>query len=423
VPRELKKVSLPDYVVEPPDILLIEVTNSLRPVTAPLRAGEALQVQVANTLPLDELDDEVRRSFKQINGVFRIQPDGMIYFGPEYGSVPVRGLTVAEAGRSIEIHLRKILKAPQVYVRIASDQARQMPDKDCSFGYFPTKWRPWDTCCEQPQAEPTPINVAPGAPYDAQLTIPGGAMPDGLPPGSVIYENGQPVPVPVFRGDGHGTIVAPPAGSPGIESAIPVPSTGDFQLGVADPDQFPLPPIHPGNQPPVAPPPPGSGVPGSDVPGSGLPGGGVPGGVLVPGPNGIVLPPGSTPGVLVPGGPAPSGLPGTPQRVPVLPAAPLPAATPEDGSILIPDPLESTPAATVPPAPETAQFIPMQPFPMSGPVQPTSHTSRTRQHSFQEIRSDTDDAGWRVMQGYYGRQAGPVSSDRYERSLSRSRTF
>lgn len=125
VPRELKKVSLPDYVVEPPDILLIEVTNSLRPVRAPLRAGEALQVQVANTLPLDELDDEVRRNFKQINGIFRVQPDGMIYFGPEYGSVPVRGLTVAEAGRSIELHLRKILKAPQIYVRIASDQARQ----------------------------------------------------------------------------------------------------------------------------------------------------------------------------------------------------------------------------------------------------------------------------------------------------------
>lgn len=125
VPRELKKVSLPDYVVEPPDILLIEATNSLRPVAAPLRSGEALHVQVANTLPLDELDDEVRRGFKQINGVFTVQPDGMIYFGPEYGSVAVRGLTVTEAGRSIELHLRRILKAPQVYVQIASDQARQ----------------------------------------------------------------------------------------------------------------------------------------------------------------------------------------------------------------------------------------------------------------------------------------------------------
>ncbi|MDA1252055.1 MAG: polysaccharide biosynthesis/export family protein [Planctomycetota bacterium] len=124
-PRELKKISLPDYVVEPPDILLIEATNSLRPASAPLRSGEALNVQVANTLPLDELDDEVRRNFKQINGTFTVQPDGMIYFGPEYGSVPVRGLTVAEAGRSIELHLRNILKAPQVYVRIASDQARQ----------------------------------------------------------------------------------------------------------------------------------------------------------------------------------------------------------------------------------------------------------------------------------------------------------
>jgi polysaccharide export outer membrane protein len=124
-PRELKKISLPDYVVEPPDILLIEATNSLRPASAPLRSGESLNVQVANTLPLDELDDEVRQGFKQINGTFAVQPDGMIYFGPEYGSVPVRGLTVAEAGRSIDLHLRRILKAPQVYVRIASDQARQ----------------------------------------------------------------------------------------------------------------------------------------------------------------------------------------------------------------------------------------------------------------------------------------------------------
>lgn len=297
---------------------------------------------------------------------------------------------------------------------------RQMPDKDCSFGYFPTKWRPWDTCCEQPQAEPTPINVAPGAPYDVPLTIPGGAMPEGLPPGSVIYENGQPVPVPGFSGDSHGTIVAPPAGSSGIESTIPVPSTGDFQPGLTDPDQFPLPPIHPGNQPPVAPPPPGSGVPGSGVPGSGVPGSGVPGGILVPGPNGIIVPPGSTPGVLVPGWPAPSVLPGTPQPVPVisepLPAAPLPSPTFDDGSILIPDPLESTPkpseAATVPPVPGTAQFIPMQPFPMSGAVQPTSHISRSKQHSFQEIRSNSDDAGWRVMPGYYGRQEGPVSSAR-----------
>lgn len=263
---------------------------------------------------------------------------------------------------------------------------RQMPDKDCSYGYFPTKWRPWDTCCEQPQdAEPT-LNYAPTtSPYDAPLTIP-----SDLPPGSVIYENGQPLQVPPYPGAQPGTIVAPPAGAPGSESTIPVPSAPrDFPPATTDPNQFPLPPIHPGNQPPVAPPSPNTGI-------------------VVPSPAGVIVPPG-TPRVLLPG---PTS---TPEVFPSAPQ-PLPSAAPEDGSILIPDPLQSVPrpgeSAIVPPAPGTAQFVPMQPFHLAGPLQPTSHTSRATQNSFQEFGSSTDDSGWRVMKGYYGSQPGTVSSAR-----------
>jgi hypothetical protein len=39
-PRELCKVTHPRYVVEPPDILLIEAVNSLRVPETPLRPGE-----------------------------------------------------------------------------------------------------------------------------------------------------------------------------------------------------------------------------------------------------------------------------------------------------------------------------------------------------------------------------------------------
>ncbi len=125
VPRELKKVSLPDYVVEPPDILLIEVTNSLRPPEAPLRAGELVEVRVANTLPVDQYDDGVAQAFKSIDGTFRVQTDGTLHFGPEYGSVPVRGLSISAAQRLVELHLKQTLRNPRVFLRAVTDDARQ----------------------------------------------------------------------------------------------------------------------------------------------------------------------------------------------------------------------------------------------------------------------------------------------------------
>jgi protein involved in polysaccharide export with SLBB domain len=125
VPRELKKVSLPSYVVEPPDILLIEVTNSIRPANAKLRVGESLGIQAANTIPIDSFDSPIARDFKTIDGIFRIQTDGRVNLGPEYGSVLVKNLSLADAQRAIRGHLRNTLKNAQVHIQLASDQARQ----------------------------------------------------------------------------------------------------------------------------------------------------------------------------------------------------------------------------------------------------------------------------------------------------------
>lgn len=144
VPRELKKVSLPDYIVEPPDILLIEVSGGQKLPDAQLRPGEALHVRVANTLPVDTFDDPVSQAFKQIDNTYRIQPDGTLNFGPEYGSVPVRGLTIPEARRLIELSLKKTLRDPMVYLTRATDQADQpisgehlvRPDGTVSLGIY-----------------------------------------------------------------------------------------------------------------------------------------------------------------------------------------------------------------------------------------------------------------------------------------------
>jgi polysaccharide export outer membrane protein len=76
IPRELNKTSLPDYVVEPPDLIIVEVLEALpgRPIT-----GERL-----------------------------VRPDGTISLD-FYGKVYVAGLTTQEIKEKIVLHLRKYL--------------------------------------------------------------------------------------------------------------------------------------------------------------------------------------------------------------------------------------------------------------------------------------------------------------------------
>lgn len=76
IPREFTKVSMPDYVVEPPDILLVEVleANPGRPIS-----GERL-----------------------------VRPDGKVTLG-FYGELYVAGLTTMEIKEKLILHLRKYL--------------------------------------------------------------------------------------------------------------------------------------------------------------------------------------------------------------------------------------------------------------------------------------------------------------------------
>jgi polysaccharide export outer membrane protein len=76
LPREFQKVSMPEYVVEPPDILLVEVLEALpgRPIS-----GERL-----------------------------VKPDGKVSLA-FYGDVYVAGLTTTEIKEKIVLHLRQYL--------------------------------------------------------------------------------------------------------------------------------------------------------------------------------------------------------------------------------------------------------------------------------------------------------------------------
>jgi polysaccharide export outer membrane protein len=146
IPTEMQKVSIPPYRVEPPDILRIEAVNNIRPASDALRAGDELVIRVSNTLPIDPMGDPVQNDFKSINGVYRVQTDGTVDLGPEYGSVIVEGITLKEARAAIEKHLRDEagLNDPKVAVSLPNVNGKQLisgehlirPDGTISLGVY-----------------------------------------------------------------------------------------------------------------------------------------------------------------------------------------------------------------------------------------------------------------------------------------------
>ncbi|MEZ6059939.1 MAG: polysaccharide biosynthesis/export family protein [Planctomycetaceae bacterium] len=125
VPRELRKTSLPVYRIEPPDLLLIEAVNNLRPDFAPIHAGEPLLIQVNRTIPVSREEENVSRQFKQINGIYMIGTDGYVDLGPEYGKVLVAEQPLAEIQRRVEEHMKQVLTKPQVLVTLPMPQNQQ----------------------------------------------------------------------------------------------------------------------------------------------------------------------------------------------------------------------------------------------------------------------------------------------------------
>ena len=144
VPRELRKTALPEYRIEPPDVLLIEAASHLRPTEAPILAGEPLLIQVNRTLPAGQTEASVSKQFKTINGMYVIGTDGYVNLGPEYGKVLCAGEPLAEVQHRVETHLQRILTTPQVMVTLPNPTTRQFvagphlvrPDGTVGLGIF-----------------------------------------------------------------------------------------------------------------------------------------------------------------------------------------------------------------------------------------------------------------------------------------------
>jgi polysaccharide export outer membrane protein len=108
VPQELQKITLPPYVLAPPDILLIDAVKLVPKAPYRIEPLDVLLINVEGTLQDQPIQTQ-----------FGVDPGGMVHLGPSYGSVKVGGLSLAEARAAIDRHLRSTLREPQVSVSLA----------------------------------------------------------------------------------------------------------------------------------------------------------------------------------------------------------------------------------------------------------------------------------------------------------------
>src|SRR6478672_2451553 len=113
-PRELTKVILPPYRIEPPDVLQIDAVRVIPKFPYKLRLLDSLVIQVTGALP-----------DAPIGGTFVIEPSGAINLGNPYGLVRVQGMTVEEAKLMIDRQLRQVLRDPVVSVSLGEIAGKQ----------------------------------------------------------------------------------------------------------------------------------------------------------------------------------------------------------------------------------------------------------------------------------------------------------
>ncbi|MBN9522460.1 polysaccharide biosynthesis/export family protein [bacterium] len=115
VPRELNKVSLPPYVIETPDILIIEATRLIPLPPYHVEPLDVLYVSARNVFDTDP-----------INGLYPVDPDGTINLGPSYGgTVRVVDLTTEEIQRAVQAKVRGFAPAATVTVSLAQSRGAQ----------------------------------------------------------------------------------------------------------------------------------------------------------------------------------------------------------------------------------------------------------------------------------------------------------
>jgi polysaccharide export outer membrane protein len=118
LPKELCKITLPTYVIEPPDIILI---NAVRLIPRPPYRLEPLDEIIVQAPP--------KETVQPINGTYPVGPDGTVDLGVDLGKVNVAGKTTEEAREAMIDHYLKLnpgIKRPALNVALGRTRALQI---------------------------------------------------------------------------------------------------------------------------------------------------------------------------------------------------------------------------------------------------------------------------------------------------------
>jgi polysaccharide export outer membrane protein len=115
VPRELSKEALATYIVEPPDILLIDALRLVPKGPYKIEPLDVVLLRVTNTFPDEPLD-----------GPYQVEADGTIDLGLTYGGkIRIADLTMEQARVAIEQQLAKHIKGHRVVLAVQSSRSIQ----------------------------------------------------------------------------------------------------------------------------------------------------------------------------------------------------------------------------------------------------------------------------------------------------------
>ena len=113
-PRELAMQPLPVYRINPPDILAIEMLKMVPPSPYHIAVYDVLQIRTAHALPE-----------QPINENYLVEASGEVDLGPAYGKIKLVGLTTDESAEAIAKKLAQVLKQPDVSVQLARTAGTQ----------------------------------------------------------------------------------------------------------------------------------------------------------------------------------------------------------------------------------------------------------------------------------------------------------
>jgi protein involved in polysaccharide export with SLBB domain len=113
-PSEMEKTSLPMYVIEPPDILLIDAIKVVPKPPYRLQPLDVLQILVTGT-PTGE----------EIAGTYALDEMGDVQLGPTYGKVRLIDLTEDEALERVTEKLLESLNEPEVSLTLIASAGQE----------------------------------------------------------------------------------------------------------------------------------------------------------------------------------------------------------------------------------------------------------------------------------------------------------